>query len=119
MAWADFVAYPETKAMREPARGMSKSGDSHVFFCIRKPATDHAGETKQHRMIHIGHLIETELRRQERSVSWFARKLCCERTNVYSIFRRRSVDTDLLLRISQILKHDFFTVYREEINRQP
>lgn len=36
MAWADCVAYPETKAMREPARGMSKSGDSHVFFLYPK-----------------------------------------------------------------------------------
>ena len=66
-------------------------------------------------MIHIGNLIETELRRQERSVSWFARKLCCERTNVYSIFKRQSIDTDLLLRISQILHHDFFSIYKEEI----
>ena len=39
-------------------------------------------------MIHIGQLIESELHRQERSVSWFAQKLCCERTNVYSIFKR-------------------------------
>ena len=36
-------------------------------------------------MVHIGTLIKEELRRQGRSVAWFARKLCCERTNVYSI----------------------------------
>ena len=40
-------------------------------------------------MIHIGKLIETELRRQERTVSWFARHLYCERTNVYDIFESR------------------------------
>lgn len=42
-------------------------------------------------MIHIGQLIESELHRQERSVSWFAQKLCCERTNVYSIFKRKAL----------------------------
>ncbi len=67
-------------------------------------------------MIHIGKLIETELRRQERSVTWFARKLYCERTNVYHIFQRQSIDTEMLLRISQVLKHDFFSYYCQEIN---
>ena len=54
-------------------------------------------------MIHIGELIEKELHRQERSVTWFANKLYCDRSNVYSIFKRQSIDTDLLLRISLIL----------------
>lgn len=66
-------------------------------------------------MIHIGKLIENELRRQERSVTWFAKKLCCERTNVYSIFRRESIDTELLLRISQVLKCNFFVYYTQNL----
>ncbi len=65
-------------------------------------------------MIHIGKLIEAELRRQERPVSWFARKLYCERTNVYDIFKRRSIDTDMLLRISLVLHHNFFRYYCSE-----
>lgn len=65
-------------------------------------------------MIHIGKLIETELRRQERTVSWFARHLYCERTNVYDIFKRRSIDTQMLLRISNILGHNFFRYYQRE-----
>lgn len=66
-------------------------------------------------MIHIGKEIEAELRRQERSVSWFARNLYCERTNVYDIFKRRSLDTELLLRISRLLHRNFFLVYTEEL----
>lgn len=62
-------------------------------------------------MIHIGQEIKTELQRQERSVSWFAKKLYCDRTNVYSIFKRQSIDTELLLRISQILNQNFFAPY--------
>ncbi len=65
-------------------------------------------------MIHIGKLIEAELRRQERPVSWFARKLYCERTNVYDIFKRQSIDTDMLLRISLVLQHNFFRYYSRE-----
>ncbi len=65
-------------------------------------------------MIHIGNLIEIELRKQERSVSWFANKLYCDRTNVYSIFKRESIDTALLLRISIVLEHNFFHYYTEQ-----
>ncbi|MBQ8100602.1 MAG: XRE family transcriptional regulator [Paludibacteraceae bacterium] len=59
--------------------------------------------------IHIGHIIQTELRRQGRSVTWFARQIPCDRTNVYDIFRRDNIDIRLLLRISRILNHDFFS----------
>lgn len=59
-------------------------------------------------MLHIGRKIEDELRRQERTVAWFARKLYCNRQNVYDIFKRESIDTSLLRRISAILGHDFF-----------
>lgn len=68
-------------------------------------------------MVHIGKLIEEELRRQERTVTWFADKLCCERTNVYSIFKRQSIDTVLLLRISLILRRNFFSAYLEELEK--
>ncbi len=66
-------------------------------------------------MVHIGKVIESELRRQERSVTWFARKLCCERTNVYSIFKRESIDTSLLLKICLVLHHNFFDYYVKEL----
>lgn len=67
-------------------------------------------------MIHIGQLIEEELHRQERSVTWFANKLYCDRTNVYKIFKKQSIDTDLLLRISQILNKDLFLPYSQAYN---
>lgn len=66
-------------------------------------------------MIHIGRLIELEMQRQGRSVSWFASKLCYERTNIYSIFKRESIDTQLLLRISKLLQHNFFKYYIHEV----
>ena len=43
-------------------------------------------------MVHIGEEIRKELHRQERTISWFARKLFCDRSNVYDIFKRKSID---------------------------
>lgn len=73
----------------------------------------------RHKMVHIGNLIKEELRRQGRSVGWFARELYCDRTNVYDIFKRPSLDTSLLLRISQLLQHDFFRYYSSLIASPP
>lgn len=61
-----------------------------------------------HHMDSIGSLIKEELMRQERSVSWFARKLSCDRSNIYRLFQKHSIDTALLARISVILQRDFF-----------
>lgn len=67
-------------------------------------------------MIHIGQLIRIELERQERTPAWLARKINCARPNVYYIFASRSLNTELLLRISQALHHDFFGYYSRQID---
>ena len=51
-------------------------------------------------MEHIGQVIKQELERQERTVVWLARKLSCDRSNIYRIFQKESIDTNLLVRIS-------------------
>ncbi len=51
------------------------------------------------------------MQRQGRTVPWLARQICCERRNVYKIYARASIDTELLLRISKALNHDFFRYY--------
>ena len=63
----------------------------------------------------IGQMIKEELERQERSVAWFARKLCLDRSNVYRLFQRNTIDTGLLARISIILDRNFFTVLSEQV----
>lgn len=65
--------------------------------------------------MHIGKIIRQELRNQGRTVTWFAKCLYCDRTNVYKIFQRESVDSELLYRISRILSHDFFKYYSREL----
>ena len=59
-------------------------------------------------MAHIGELIKQELEKQERSISWLARKLSCDRTKVYRLLQKYSIDTYDLARISILLSHDFF-----------
>lgn len=65
--------------------------------------------------LHIGNLIKKRLREQERTVSWFARQLHCDRSNIYKILKRQSIDTDLLWRISVALGHNFFRYYSEQL----
>ena len=69
-------------------------------------------------MIHIGKLIEEEMKRQQRSPVWLAKKINCERPNVYYIFRQESINTDLLLRISRALNHNFFLHYIREMESE-
>lgn len=64
----------------------------------------------------IGTLIRSELLKQERSVTWFARKLSCDRSNVYRLFQKHSIDTALLQRISVILSHNFFNDLSENLS---
>ena len=61
--------------------------------------------------IHIGELIKLEMERQGRKPSWLAKELNYTRYNVYKIFARSYIDTELLLRRSQLLGVDFFAVY--------
>lgn len=65
-------------------------------------------------MIHIGLLIKKELELQERTPTWLAKKINCDRTNIYRIFDRESIDISLLSRISTALNRNFF----EELSQQ-
>ena len=69
-------------------------------------------------MIHIGNLIKEVFANQPKShtVNWFAEQLHCRRGNIYDIFNRATIDTELLVRISRILDHDFFVDISEHIN---
>ena len=60
--------------------------------------------------IDIGKMIESELKRQGKTVSWLARELGTNRMACYRIFGKQSIDTEVLRRASLILKHDFFNL---------
>lgn len=66
----------------------------------------------------LGETIREELERQERSVSWLAHKLYCDRSTVYRMFERNSIDTEMLLRVSVILKRNFFEDFTRRYEEQ-
>ena len=68
------------------------------------------------KMTPIGELIRIEFLKQERSVAWFARKLACDRTNIYRIFEKQSIDTEQLKRISIILNHNFLADIADDVD---
>lgn len=61
------------------------------------------------RDMHIGHLIKAVFDESGMSVSEFARQIHLERTTVYSLFERPSIDSVLLAKISLALKHNFLS----------
>jgi len=65
--------------------------------------------------VNIGMAIHDELMRQNRSVLWLSQQLGCNRTNIYNIFERESIGTDLLVKISIALKKDFFALYSQAL----
>lgn len=66
--------------------------------------------------MNVGAMIREELKAQERSITWFAKKLSCTRTNVYNILSRNNIDLELLVRISKILHRNFVKEIGEDIN---
>ena len=70
-------------------------------------------------MTPIGQLIKTRLKERGLTVSHLARTLSCERSNLYRIFEKDSIDTRLLLNISRALDYDFFQLYSNELRKQP
>ena len=61
--------------------------------------------------VNIGKEIRDELLRQGHSVTWLSQQLGCNRTNIYNIFMRDSIGTDLLMKICVALDKDFFALY--------
>lgn len=63
---------------------------------------------------HIGKMIQDELSRQGRTVVWLAKEIYCEKSNVYKLFKRKSIDFEQLLKICEVLNHNFLNDCYEE-----
>lgn len=62
----------------------------------------------------IGALIKAKLKESHHSIVWFSDQLECSRTTIYNIFKRKTIDTGELMKISLTLNYDFFKVYSDE-----
>lgn len=63
--------------------------------------------------VHIGRCIKARMNCVGLTASWLARHLACDRTNIYKLFNRQSVDSSTLMRISLALHYDFFALYTQ------
>jgi transcriptional regulator with XRE-family HTH domain len=61
--------------------------------------------------VEIGQKIKEVFDQQNIKLTDFADALGTVRQNVYRIFKKRHLDTGLLLKISQVLNHNFFQYY--------
>ena len=61
--------------------------------------------------LQIGHLIRKQLKADDRCVGWLSREIGCTRNHVYKIFNKPSLDSDLILRISNAMHFNFFQYY--------
>lgn len=66
----------------------------------------------------IGDHIRSRLTEQDKTVAWLATQLVCSRTNVYKIFAKDHLDTELLMRLSVILNYDFFKLFSKALNER-
>jgi len=57
--------------------------------------------------IHIGNIIKEKLNEKSMTITDLARKINRDRTTIYDIFERKSIDIELLIKISDILDYDF------------
>ena len=71
-----------------------------------------------HEAPHIGHLINEELARQGRTVTWLASQLNYSRQHMYYLLAHSFIYSDLLLKISEIMDCDFFACYTEYLNKK-
>lgn len=65
--------------------------------------------------MHIGKCIKQKLIEQGRTTSWLAQQLSYNRTTMYKIYDKASLDTLMLLRISRIMDYDFFQEFSKEL----
>lgn len=66
--------------------------------------------------VNIGEIIRLEFEKTGWSVSRFAEMIGKDRTVVYHIFRRKTIDTALLYDISMVLNVDFFQFYSGQLS---
>jgi transcriptional regulator with XRE-family HTH domain len=73
--------------------------------------------------IHIGKKIQYVFNQSGLLISQFARMLGIQRTRIYHIFESKTIDTELLCKISDVLHYDFLSeIYlkkRDTANQHP
>lgn len=65
--------------------------------------------------VHIGKKIKEVWKQSRLRGTEFADLINKDRQVIYNIFKRETIDTGLLKKISQVLEHDFFSYFSQEL----
>lgn len=70
--------------------------------------------------IHIGNLIGLRLKQLGMTKAEFSRRINRSPQNIHDLLSRESVDTNLLLKISEVLNYNFFKVFmpKNEVKKE-
>ena len=68
--------------------------------------------------IHVGKWIKKKMEESGRKVTWLAQKLNCNRNNIYDIYKRVSINTDMLMEICNCLNINPNDCYFEQKNEE-
>lgn len=69
--------------------------------------------------LHIGAEIEKKVRSVGITDAEFARRINTTRQNVQSLYKRKSIDTEQLSNICQVLNYNFFEKYLTNLQQLP
>lgn len=67
--------------------------------------------------VHIGKKIKERAEALRMKPTELAAKINTSKQNLYGIYKRQSIDSDLLHVISKALDFDFFTIYQQNIKK--
>ena len=77
--------------------------------------TDNLKNKKNKQTIHIGEEILKQLKIQQRSIAWLAKKVNCDRSNLRKQLFLQHINTELLYQISTVLDKDFFVSFSNQL----
>ena len=68
---------------------------------------------------HIGSYIKKIADSRKKGPTELGREISTSKQNIYGIFKRKSIDTLLLMKLSRALNHDFFMEYVQMLGIHP
>lgn len=65
--------------------------------------------------LHIGKEIRKIAKQKQITQVVLAEMITTSKQNIYSIYQRKTIDTGILVKLSNVLEHNFFTYYFNEL----
>ena len=65
--------------------------------------------------IHIGEIIKIKVKEEKTDLDKIQKYFKCSEEEIFNMFQEKSLDSDLLLKWSKILKYDFFRLYTQHL----